>query len=80
MTPHIEAPSGSFAPTCLLPGDPLRAEYIATDRNGVVSGLFKDLGFAAVPGTEPSGPSRWILNAAEYVAAPTFITRRTPQP
>jgi purine-nucleoside phosphorylase len=29
MTPHIEAPSGAFAPTCLLPGDPLRAEYIA---------------------------------------------------
>lgn len=29
MTPHIEAKSGDFAPTCLLPGDPLRAEYIA---------------------------------------------------
>jgi purine-nucleoside phosphorylase len=29
MTPHIEAKPGDFAPTCLLPGDPLRAEYIA---------------------------------------------------
>lgn len=29
MTPHIEAQSGDFAKTCLLPGDPLRAEYIA---------------------------------------------------
>ncbi len=29
MTPHIESPPGDFAPTCLLPGDPLRAEYIA---------------------------------------------------
>ncbi|MFK7909444.1 MAG: purine-nucleoside phosphorylase [Akkermansiaceae bacterium] len=29
MTPHIEAKSGDFAPTCLLPGDPLRAEHIA---------------------------------------------------
>ncbi|MGB0992090.1 MAG: purine-nucleoside phosphorylase [Akkermansiaceae bacterium] len=29
MTPHIEAKSGDFAKTCLLPGDPLRAEYIA---------------------------------------------------
>ncbi len=29
MTPHIEANPGDFAPTCLLPGDPLRAEYIA---------------------------------------------------
>lgn len=30
MTPHIEARSGEFAPTCLLPGDPLRAEHIAS--------------------------------------------------
>lgn len=29
MTPHLEAKAGDFAPTCLLPGDPLRAEYIA---------------------------------------------------
>lgn len=29
MTPHLEAKPGDFAPTCLLPGDPLRAEYIA---------------------------------------------------
>lgn len=29
MTPHIEAKLGDFAETCLLPGDPLRAEHIA---------------------------------------------------
>ncbi len=29
MTPHLESPPHSFAATCLLPGDPLRAEYIA---------------------------------------------------
>ena len=29
MTPHLEAKPGDFAPNCLLPGDPLRAEYIA---------------------------------------------------
>lgn len=29
MTPHIEAKTGDFAPTCLMPGDPLRAQYIA---------------------------------------------------
>lgn len=29
MTPHLEAKPGDFATTCLLPGDPLRAEYIA---------------------------------------------------
>jgi purine-nucleoside phosphorylase len=28
-TPHIEAPAGAFADTVLLPGDPLRARYIA---------------------------------------------------
>ena len=28
-TPHIEAAKGDFAETCLLPGDPLRAKYIA---------------------------------------------------
>lgn len=28
-TPHLEAPSGAFAKTVLLPGDPLRAKFIA---------------------------------------------------
>lgn len=29
MTPHISAAPGDFAPICLLPGDPLRARYVA---------------------------------------------------
>jgi len=29
MTPHIEAHEGDFAEACLLPGDPLRAKFIA---------------------------------------------------
>jgi purine-nucleoside phosphorylase len=29
MTPHIEAQNGSYAKTVLMPGDPLRAKYIA---------------------------------------------------
>ena len=29
MTPHINAAPNSFAETVLLPGDPLRAKYIA---------------------------------------------------
>ncbi|NND84667.1 MAG: purine-nucleoside phosphorylase [Acidimicrobiia bacterium] len=29
MTPHISADPGDFAPICLLPGDPLRARYVA---------------------------------------------------
>ncbi|MDO5357128.1 MAG: purine-nucleoside phosphorylase [Conchiformibius sp.] len=28
-TPHISAPAGAFADTVLMPGDPLRAQYIA---------------------------------------------------
>lgn len=28
-TPHIAAQQGAFAPLCLLPGDPLRAQFIA---------------------------------------------------
>lgn len=28
-TPHIEAPEGAYAPVVLLPGDPLRAEWIS---------------------------------------------------
>jgi len=29
VTPHINAKEGSFAETILLPGDPLRAKFIA---------------------------------------------------
>ena len=29
MTPHIEAKKGEIAKTVLMPGDPLRAKYIA---------------------------------------------------
>lgn len=29
MTPHISAPDGAFAKTVLMPGDPLRAKFIA---------------------------------------------------
>jgi len=33
MTPHIEANVGDYAETVLLPGDPLRAKYIAENFN-----------------------------------------------
>ena len=29
MTPHINAPAGAFADVCFMPGDPLRAKFIA---------------------------------------------------
>ena len=28
-TPHISAEKGDFAPTVLMPGDPLRSKFIA---------------------------------------------------
>ena len=41
MTPHIEAKPGDYADTVLLPGDPLRAKWIAETYLDNVSG-FKD--------------------------------------
>ncbi|MCP3855798.1 MAG: purine-nucleoside phosphorylase [Actinomycetia bacterium] len=47
-TPHIEAEPGSIAPVVLLPGDPLRAEWIAEnhlDDARQVTGVRNMLGF-----------------------------------
>jgi purine-nucleoside phosphorylase len=47
-TPHIDAPAGAFADTVLLPGDPLRARFIAEhylDDCRPVCGLRNMLGF-----------------------------------
>jgi FkbH-like protein len=57
----------------------LRAEYIPTERNGVVADLFRELGFAAAPESPPGGASRWILETAEYIATPTYIRRAAPR-
>lgn len=48
MTPHIEAKPGDYAETVLMPGDPLRAAYIAENflENSVqVNGVRNCLGF-----------------------------------
>jgi purine-nucleoside phosphorylase len=47
-TPHISASKGEFAPTVLLPGDPLRARYIAEnflDEANQVNAVRNMLGF-----------------------------------
>ena len=47
-TPHISAPDDAFAETCLLPGDPLRAEWIAQtflDDAELVTSVRNMLGF-----------------------------------
>jgi len=54
----------------------LRADYVPTKKNGVISSLFQDLGFSPLhhPATA-DGATRWSLDIAEYVARHTFITR-----
>ncbi len=47
-TIHLEAPEGAYAPTVLMPGDPLRAKYIAEnyfDDVEQVNGVRNMLGF-----------------------------------
>ncbi|MCY4471225.1 MAG: purine-nucleoside phosphorylase [Kistimonas sp.] len=47
-TPHIDAPEGAFAETVLVPGDPLRAQFIADtflERSEQVTGVRNMLGF-----------------------------------
>ena len=48
MTPHIEAKPGDYADTVLLPGDPLRAKWIAEtffDNPVQVNGVRNCLGY-----------------------------------
>ena len=47
-TPHLEAKAGDFAETCLLPGDPLRAKFVAEtflEEVRQVNGVRNMLGF-----------------------------------
>jgi predicted enzyme involved in methoxymalonyl-ACP biosynthesis len=57
----------------------LRADYVPTKKNGVISELYESLGFSRLhqsAQTETSGTSRWILKLAEYTPQQTQITRR----
>ncbi len=54
----------------------LRGDIIATKKNAVISELYRNLGFAPLPGPAPPDTTRWILGVPEYVARPTFINRR----
>jgi FkbH-like protein len=51
----------------------LRADYIPTPKNGVISELYSSLGF--FPLSDKTGSSCWILELAKYVARPTHISR-----
>ena len=72
-TPHISAPEGAFAGSILLPGDPLRARYIAEtflDDAVVVTSVRNMLGFTgSYRGTPIStmGTGMGVPSAAIYV-------------
>ena len=54
-----------------------RAAYLPTAKNGVVSHLYADLGFAPLgSGDGPAGSSRWHLELDAYQRRRTFIARR----
>ena len=77
-TPHISAPEGAFAASILLPGDPLRARYIAEnflDDTVEVTSVRNMLGFTgSYRGTPVStmGTGMGVPSAAIYV---TELTR-----
>jgi FkbH-like protein len=51
------------------------AEYLPSARNGIVSGLYAQLGFIASAAAAGSG-SRWQLALGDYVPRPTGIARQ----
>jgi FkbH-like protein len=53
----------------------LRAEIIATKKNAVISDLYRNLGFAPLPGPAAPDTTRWMLDLADYTVRPTFINR-----
>ncbi len=54
----------------------LRGDIIATKKNGVISDLYRNLGFVPLAGPTEPGTTRWILDLPGYAARPTFITRK----
>ena len=51
----------------------IRADYIPTPKNGVISKLYPSLGF--LPLNDKAGGTCWILDLAKYVARSTRISR-----
>ena len=51
----------------------IRADYIPTPKNGVISDLYSSFGFSLL--NDKAGSTRWILDLAKYVARSTHISR-----
>ena len=88
VTPHINAKDGSFAETILLPGDPLRAKFIAEtflDDFQEVTNVRNILGFTgkykgieiSVMGTGMGIPSASIY-AKELITAVSYTHLTLP--
>jgi FkbH-like protein len=58
----------------------LRAQYVATERNRVISGLYKTLGFEPISANDGTNAGeQWQLVTSTYSARPTFIRRAVEQ-
>jgi FkbH-like protein len=56
----------------------LRADFLPTPKNGVVSELYPTLGFTRVSEGPPvAGATRWLLHLPDYVTRETHIARRS---
>jgi len=54
-----------------------RADYIPSQKNDVVSGLYPSLGFRVEQEAESqNGSTTWVLHLSEYCPQPTYISRR----
>jgi FkbH-like protein len=53
----------------------LRATYIPTPKNGVISELYPSLGFCPVDGTPGNGGACWLLDLAKHITRSTHISR-----
>jgi len=55
----------------------LRAQYIPSEKNGIVAGLYESLGFTRTNRPGPTeGASHWELHINEYIARRTFLERK----
>ena len=85
-TPHIEAKAGDFAKTVLMPGDPLRAQFIAQtylEHSVLVNNIRGIQGYTGFyQGTRISSPGSarapiLILHASMSCLAPSLPRRIT---
>jgi FkbH-like protein len=57
-------------------GKALRADYIPTPKNGVISELYSSLGFSTLNDTTPrNGGACWFLDLTKYITRSTHISR-----